>query len=109
MLEDSVQRPPVGWWIAILGGLALNAYIGFSDSAYAMWCATVTTALPQTLIRNIFLGGVFAHIAEATYAWRLATQANLQSAPGWALQTFLLGFPSLVRLRKQVRGLRTAL
>ncbi len=103
MLDDSVQRPPLGWWIAILGGLALNAWIGFSDSAYAVWCSIVTTALPQTLIRNIFLGGVLVHIGEAAYAWRMATLANLRSAPGWALQTFLLGFPSLMRLRKRVR------
>lgn len=102
MLDDSVQRPPLGWWIAILGGLALNAWIGFSDNAYAAWCSTVTTALPQTLIRNIFVGAVLVHIGEAAYAWRLATQANLRSATGWTLQTFLLGFPSLMCLRQRL-------
>jgi len=102
MLDDDVQRPPLGWWIAIGGGLGLNALIGFHDGAYASWCGWVTAALPQELIRNIFIGAVVVHIAEATYAWRLARQAGLDSAAGWALQTFLLGFPSLRLLLQQL-------
>ena len=102
MMDDTVERPPLGWWIAILGGLGINALVGFSDAAYAAWCTHVTTVLPQATIRNIFLVAVLVHAGEATYAWRLATQAGLQSASGWAMQTFLLGFPSLGRLRQRV-------
>lgn len=104
MLEDRLEVPPLGWWIAIVGGLGLNAWVGFSDSAYAGWCAWVTTALPQSMIRNIFIGAVVVHMAEATYAWRLATSAGLSSAPAWAAQTLLIGFPSLGRLRQRVRA-----
>ena len=102
MRDDTVERPPLGWWIAIFGGLGINALVGFNAGAYASWCNHITTLLPQTTIRNIFLGAVVVHLGEATYAWRLASQAGLKSAPGWALQTFLLGFPSLGRLRQRV-------
>lgn len=102
MLDDAVERPPLASWIAILGGLGLNALIGFDDAAYTAWCNSITTALPQELIRNIFLGAVVVHVGEAIYAWRMATAAGLRSAQGWALQTFLLGFPSLGRLRKVI-------
>ena len=102
MVDDTVERPPLGWWIAIFGGLGLNALVGFSHGAYAVWCNHVTTVLAQATIRNVFLGAVVVHAGEATYAWRLASHAGLTSAPGWALQTFLLGFPSLGRLRQRV-------
>ncbi len=102
MLDDAVERPPLGWWIAILAGLGLNAWVGFSDSAYAIWCSYVTAVFPQALLRNIFLAAVVVHVGEALYAWRLATQAGLRTAAGWTLQTFVLGFPSLGRLRRRV-------
>lgn len=99
MRHDTVERPPIGWWIAVLGGLGLNAWVGFSDAAYAAWSTHVTTVLAQTTIRNIFFAAVAVHAAEAAYAHRIAHRAGWRSANAWALQTFLLGFPSLTRLR----------
>lgn len=100
--RDAFERPPLGSWIVIAGGLGLNALVGFSDSAYALWCRHVTSVLPQHVIRNIFLGAVVVHVGEAAYAWRLARGAGLESAAAWALQTLLIGFPSLGRLRKLI-------
>jgi hypothetical protein len=102
MRRDAVERPPVALWIAIVGGLGLSALVGLSDSAYALWCSHVTSALPQRLIRDIFLGAVVVHAGEAAYAWRLARGAGLKTAAAWTLQTFLIGFPSLGRLRKLI-------
>jgi hypothetical protein len=102
MMNDKVERPPLGWWIGILGGLGFNALVGFNDGAYAMWCSYVTSFLSQGLIRFIFVAGVAAHVGEAIYAWRIARQAGLRTAGGWALQTFLIGFPSLGRLQQRV-------
>lgn len=104
MLNDTVERPPLGWWIAILGGLGLNAWVGFSADAYAAWSSYVTSVMPQATIRNIFIGGVAVHVGEAFYAYRLATRSGFTSAGAWAVQTFLLGYPSLVRLRGRVKA-----
>lgn len=102
--QESVDRPATGWWIAIFVGLGINAAVGFGAGAYALWCETVTAALSQSLIRNIFLAAVAAHAGEAWYAWRVARAAGLrESAAGWCLQTLLLGFPSLRLLLRKVR------
>ena len=49
-----------------------------------------------------------AHSVEAGLAWSLARRADPSNALGWALQTFMLGYPSLVLLRSRskraVRG-----
>ena len=102
MRRDAFERPPLVWWIVIGIGLGMNALVGLSDSAYSLWCSYVTTALPQGLIRNIFLGAVVVHLCEAAYAWRLARRVGLKSAAAWTLQTFLIGFPSLSRLREVI-------
>ena len=105
LAESAVERPAPGWWAAILGGLALNAAVGFDARAFAAWSATVTTALEQSTVRNIFLAAVAAHAGEAWYAWRVAQGAGLRrSAAGWCLQTLLLGFPSLRLLLRRVRA-----
>jgi hypothetical protein len=99
-----VERPQIGWWIAILGGLAMNAYVAFDGGAYAWWCGHVTTVLPQGLLQTVFIAAVLTHVAEATYAARLAQRSGLgNSAAGWFVQTLLLGFPSLRLLRRRTQ------
>lgn len=101
MVDDIVERPHVGWWISIIGGLGLTAALALSDGAFAWWSATVTTALSRELIRGIFYGAAFLHVFEASYAFSVAKKLGLASAPGWGLQTFILGFPSLRLLLKR--------
>jgi hypothetical protein len=97
-----IERPHIGWWVAILGGLGLNAAVAFDAGVYAWWCAHVTTVLPQGVVRAIFIAAVVTHVAEAAYAARLAQRSGLgDSAGGWFVQTLLLGFPSLRLLRRQ--------
>uniref|UniRef100_A0A914UGL8 Transmembrane protein 254 n=1 Tax=Plectus sambesii TaxID=2011161 RepID=A0A914UGL8_9BILA len=56
--------------------------------------------------RNVF--ALVAHIAEAGYAWKLATDFGLskESRKKWLIQTFILGFPSLKILRSYRRSRR---
>jgi hypothetical protein len=42
-----------------------------------------------------------AHSVEAGIAFSLARRADPSNALGWALQTFLLGYPSLTLLRSR--------
>jgi len=91
-----VDRPRLGWWISVLGGMALLGLLAFHTGAYAQWRALVTVALSQSLLRGIFAAAVLTHLLEAMYAWHLAQRAGLRrSARGWFLQTLLLGYPSL--------------
>jgi len=99
-----VERPSLGWWLAIAGGLLLNGVVAFVPAAYDLWCAHVTTALPQWLVQAIFLGAMATHVGEALYAARLARDAGLgDAAAGWFWQTLALGFPSLRLLRARAQ------
>lgn len=98
---DQIERPHVGWWIAVVGGMAFLAILAFDARAYARWCAHVTAALPQPFLRGLFAAAVLTHVIEATYALRLAQRHGLHAA-GWLVQTFLLGYPSLRLLRRRI-------
>lgn len=102
-MKDSLERPALGWWIAIGGGIGCLAIVALSDSAYAWWSTHITAAIPQWAFRGLFYGTVLTHIAEALSAWQLARRSGLnRSASAWAAQTFILGFPSLRLLRAKV-------
>ncbi|MCU1354582.1 MAG: hypothetical protein JWM05_3791, partial [Acidimicrobiales bacterium] len=50
-------------------------------------------------LQRLFAGAAALHIAEATYAARGARRAGLAPGP-WAAQTLVVGFPSLLQLRR---------
>ena len=101
---ESIDHPHVGWWVGVLGGMGALAVLAFNTGAYAAWCELVTAALPQNLLRGIFAVAVFLHVAEATYAFRVAQRARLGAQAGpWFVQTLLLGFPSLRLLLRRTR------
>ncbi len=100
---SQIDRPQVGWWIAVLGGMIFLAALAFDPGAYAQWCAHVTAALPQPFLRWLFGAAVLTHMIEATYALRLAQRHGLR-AGGWLVQTALLGYPSLRLLRRRIAG-----
>jgi hypothetical protein len=103
--RDIVERPALGWWIAVVGGLALTGLLGFHDGAYALFAEHVTAVLPQRLLAVVFVVSYAIHLGEALYARALARRAGLHaSATAWAVQTFLLGFPSLRLLRARTAG-----
>ena len=96
------ERPPLGWWIAITGGLATLAVVAFHPGAYAWWSAHVTTAFSARFLQAVFVVSVLLHVGEALYAVRLARRLGLDgAASGWFWQTLALGFPSLRLLRRR--------
>lgn len=101
----AVDRPHAAWWISILGGMAVLGLLAYHDGAYGWWSSTVTAALPQGGMRIVFVAACLAHVGEGLYAIGLARRSGLgASASGWFLQTFLLGYPSLVLLRRRCAG-----
>lgn len=98
--RDVVDRPALGWWVAILGGLGLLGILGVSTGAYAAWTHYVTGVFSQTQLFRLFVVSYLIHVGEALWARRLALRSGLRkSANGWAFQTFLIGFPSIRLLR----------
>jgi len=104
MGTESIDHPPVGWWVAVLGGMGLLAVLAFNPGAYAAWCELVTAALPQGLLRGIFLVAVLLHVAEGIYALRVAQRAGFGAqSTAWCVQTLMLGFPSLRLLLRRAQ------
>ena len=102
---DAVERPALGWWLAIPGGLAALAVVAFDRAAYAWWAAHVTAAFSQPLLLAVWIASLAVHVGEALYARRLALRHGLiASATGWFWQTVALGFPSLRLLRQRTEG-----
>ena len=94
-IEDRVEPPKLIWWFVILGGLGLLALQSLHAPFYA-WYTTTLHPLPgQNVMLWILIACLPIHLFEAVYVFRLAQKLGLsQSAPLWALQTFMLGYPS---------------
>ena len=61
-------------------------------------------SLPQQrALRRLFIGAAALHAAESVAAALLARRRGLPSPWRWQLQTFIVGFPSLLALRKSAR------
>ena len=99
-MQSSIAHPHPGWWIAIIGGMSLTAWIAFSATGYQLWSEAVTAYLPQGVFQWIFWLASAVHIIEAVYAYRLARRSGITSAGAWSLQTLILGYASLHLLRQ---------
>lgn len=78
------------WWVTNLGGLLANGILARRSRS--------------RFLRVSFALGVATHVGEAAWAYHTARRAGLaHAAPRWALQTLLVGFPSLVALHAVVR------
>ena len=102
--SEGVERPHLAWWIAIVGGLTVLALQGFSTSFYAWWTANVNALPAQSTMAWIFAAVIPIHIGEALYCFRLSNRLGTpEASTGWALQTFIIGFPSTRLLMKRAR------
>ncbi|HMJ53898.1 MAG TPA: DUF4499 domain-containing protein [Polyangiaceae bacterium] len=102
--SESVERPHLLWWVAIVGGLTVLGLQGFSSSFYGWWSEHVNALPAQSTMAWIFLACVPIHVGEALYCWRLSNRLGTPGAStGWALQTFVIGFPSTWLLMKRAR------
>jgi hypothetical protein len=98
--RSRVVRPPWLWFLVLDGGIVVLARLVFSDAAYRRAVELSRGALPpRAALRGLLGATAVIHIGEAFVAGRMARRRGLPPA-GWRLQTFIVGFPSLLALRK---------
>lgn len=102
-MHVDVERPALGWWIAIGGGLGLLFALAFVPEAYAFWRKHVGPMMPRRVLQGIAAAAIALHVGEATYAYRIAKRRGVKGAGRWAWQTLLLGYPSLRLLLRRIR------
>jgi Domain of unknown function (DUF4499) len=97
-------RPSWLWFLLLDGGIVILAKLAFSKSAYEMVGGKTGAALPpREVLQAMLVGTAVIHATEALAAGRIARRRGL-SARGWRLQTLLVGFPSLLALRRRTTG-----
>ncbi|MCU0271175.1 MAG: transmembrane protein 254 [Acidimicrobiales bacterium] len=102
---DTFARPHWLWLATVQPALALLGACALSGRADA---ALRDAGLPlpgRRVLQAAFWGTVVVHAGEAVAAHRWAGRAGLSRSAGrWAAQTFFMGFPSLLALRRTARA-----
>ncbi|MGP8058152.1 MAG: TMEM254 family protein [Acidimicrobiales bacterium] len=92
-----LETPAVGWFVLLDGGLAVLATLALSRRAHGAVAARMPL-LPRWALRRLLVMALAVHVAEGVGAARLARRRGLDPS-AWALQTLVVGFPSLRKLR----------
>jgi hypothetical protein len=101
--RSGVTRPSVYWFLLLDGGIVVLAKLALSRTAYRKAGQIAGGALPpREVLQSMLVGTAIIHAGESLVAGRLARRRGLP-ARGWRLQTFIVGFPSLLALRKSRR------
>lgn len=102
--RSTVVRPSWLWFVLLDGGIVILARLVFSDGAYRRAAELSNGALPpRRALRALLAATAVIHAAEAIAAGRMARRRGL-APTGWRLQTFVVGFPSLLALHKNEPG-----
>jgi hypothetical protein len=100
---DRFERPDAFWYALLEPGLVGLAVLTLSPGAYRTAKRMRLPVPSRRTVSVLFAGAVAVHAAEAAQAYRTANAANLtRSAPRWAAETFVVGFPSLLKLREVI-------
>jgi|SRR5580658_6521694 hypothetical protein len=96
----SVRRPSLFWFLLLDGGIVLLALLVLNDAAYERAQERLADRLPSrhTMV-GLLVATAVIHVVEALAAGRVAKRKGLNPG-GWRVQTFVVGFPSLLALRK---------
>jgi hypothetical protein len=101
--RTGLVRPSLFWFLLLDGGIIVMIKLVLSQQAYDRLNEVSGEKLPpRSTVRAMLAGTALIHLAEAVVAGRIARRRGL--APGgWRLQTLVVGFPSLLALRKADR------
>jgi Transmembrane protein 254 len=99
-----VIRPSWLWFVLLDGGMVLLATLAFNRRAYERGQEASGDALPpREVLQTMFVTASMVHLVESGVAGRLARRRGLQRPGRWRLQTLVVGFPSLLALRRASR------
>ncbi len=94
------MRPSWLWFLLLDGGIVVLTRLALDKTAYDKASEMAGDALPPREVLQVLLAGTaLIHAGEALAAGRMARRRGLP-ARGWRLQTFIVGFPSLLALRR---------
>ncbi len=93
-------RVSTGWFALLDGGFLALVVLAFSPRAHTSASARVSLPAPSAL-KALVGATVLIHVAESRHAAGKARRNGLPARP-WARQTFIVGFPSLLRMRKVI-------
>jgi hypothetical protein len=101
--RSDVVRPSLFWFLLLDGGIVALTKLAVSKTSYDKVNDMSSDALPpRETLQAMLIGTAVIHAAEALIAGRMAKRLGL-SPHGWRAQTFVVGFPSLLSLRKTAR------
>ena len=102
--RSGVVRPSFLWFLLLDGGIVVLANLALNRRAYDRTAELTGDALPrQEVLQGMLVGTAVIHAVEAIAAGRAAKRRGL-SPRGWRLQTGVVGFPSLLALRRSGRA-----
>jgi Transmembrane protein 254 len=102
--RSGVVRPSLLWFLLLDGGIVVLTKLALSRAAYdRMDDMTGQVLPPRETLQALLVGTAVVHATEAVVAGRMARRRGL-SPRGWRLQTLVVGFPSLLALRRSTRG-----
>ena len=95
-----MTRPSWLWFLLLDGGIVILTKLSLSKKSYDKAEEVSRSALPPREVLQVMLvGTALIHAGEALVAGRMARRRGLP-ARGWRLQTLVVGFPSLLALRR---------
>ena len=86
-------RPTIGWFLLLDGGLLALTVVALIPPLAARLRARVPLPSDRVL-RLVLLGALLTHVAEGLAAGVMARSRG-RDAAAWAIQTTIVGFPSL--------------
>jgi Domain of unknown function (DUF4499) len=98
--RSGVVRPSWGWFALLDGGIVALTVLASTEAAHRAASEAIPAPLPsQRACRQLLVGTAVIHLGESWVAGRMAHRRGL-SPRGWRLQTLVVGFPSLLALRR---------
>jgi hypothetical protein len=102
--SSGVVRPSLLWFLLLDGGIVLLARLALSRTAYERAGEMSGDKLPpREALQALLVATAVIHAGEALAAGRMARRRGLRPG-GWRLQTLVVGFPSLLALRRTTSG-----
>lgn len=97
--RSGVVRPSWLWFLLLDGGIVVLTKLALSKAAHDKASEMTDVLPPREVLQVLLVGTAVIHAGEALAAGRMARRRGLP-ARGWRLQTFIVGFPSLLAMRR---------